>query len=192
MKPMFSIHAGEFLVGDHVESQFPQLRVWVPSRDTGIDLLVTDSAAQRTTSLQVKASRDYLPTHVDPQFRNDIAACGWWNFNRAKLAGSAAEYWVLVLIGLNHTRTDFLVVPPSELLSRLQAIHGDPATLRTYFWVTKSRRCFETRGLGKPDLARIAAGEFEDPMRDVTSWLNNWKCLDMLSAGVGAPLSAST
>ena len=185
MKPMFSIHAGEFLVGDHIERHFPALRVWIPSRDTGIDLLVTDSAAHGAVSLQVKASRDYLPTHVDPRYRSDIAACGWWNFNRAKLKGSAASFWVLVLIGLDHTRTDFLVVPPDELLGRLEAIHGEPATLRTYFWVTKSGRCFETRGLGKTDLALIAAGDFESPVREVTGWLNNWTCLDALETGGG-------
>jgi hypothetical protein len=37
------IHAGEFLVGQPIESSFKDKNVWVPTRDLGIDLLVTNS-----------------------------------------------------------------------------------------------------------------------------------------------------
>ena len=43
MKPLFTVHAGEYLVGSYIEENFKNLNVWVPSKDTGIDLLVTDS-----------------------------------------------------------------------------------------------------------------------------------------------------
>jgi hypothetical protein len=44
MKPIFSIHAGEYLTGSHIENKFRQVNVWVPAKDTGIDLLVSDRA----------------------------------------------------------------------------------------------------------------------------------------------------
>jgi hypothetical protein len=58
MKAFFTVHAGEYLVGEHIEQTYPRWRVWVPSRDTGIDLLVTDSRHRKAVSLQVKSSRD--------------------------------------------------------------------------------------------------------------------------------------
>jgi hypothetical protein len=42
VKSLFAIHAGEFAVGDFLERNFPNVNVWVPSIDTGVDLLVTD------------------------------------------------------------------------------------------------------------------------------------------------------
>lgn len=60
MRPLFTIHAGEFIVGEHIEKNFPGLNVWIPSKDTGIDLLVTDKTNScKPISLQVKLSRDY-------------------------------------------------------------------------------------------------------------------------------------
>ena len=43
MRPIFTIHAGEFIVGEHLERKFKGLNVWVPTKDTGVDLLVTNS-----------------------------------------------------------------------------------------------------------------------------------------------------
>jgi len=64
MKPLFTIHAGKFLVGEAIERRFPTVNVWVPAKDTGVDLLVSDASNQRAVSLQVKFSRDYLATHM--------------------------------------------------------------------------------------------------------------------------------
>ena len=64
MRPLFTIHAGEFVVGDHIERKFRRVNLWVPSRDTGTDLLITDSKNENTVSLQVKFSRDFLATHM--------------------------------------------------------------------------------------------------------------------------------
>jgi hypothetical protein len=62
MKPLFSVHAGEYLVGSHIEHRFRKVNVWVPAKDTGIDLLVTDRSNRRSASLQVKFSKDFLVT----------------------------------------------------------------------------------------------------------------------------------
>ncbi len=44
MRPLFTIHAGEYLVGSEIEQHFKKekLNVWIPSRGADIDLLVSD------------------------------------------------------------------------------------------------------------------------------------------------------
>ena len=45
---------------DAIEENFKHLNVWLPSKDTGVDILVTDKANRRTLSMQVKFSKDSL------------------------------------------------------------------------------------------------------------------------------------
>ncbi len=66
MKPLFTIHGGEYLVGSHIELHFNRVNVWIPSRDKGADLLVSDRHNRRSLSLQVKSSKDFLVTHMGP------------------------------------------------------------------------------------------------------------------------------
>jgi len=99
MRPLFTIHAGEYLVGAHIERSFKRVNVWVPVRDSGVDFLVSDAPNRRSISLQVKFSKDFLVTHWGPEFQKELRACGWWTINRAKLAKSPADYWVFVLQG---------------------------------------------------------------------------------------------
>lgn len=62
MKPLFTIHAGEYLVGSHVEREFNRrINVWVPSTDTGIDLLLSNRDSTRTASVQVSSPRISYP-----------------------------------------------------------------------------------------------------------------------------------
>lgn len=89
MRPIFTIHAGEYLVADYLERHYKsprQLRVWVPSKDTGIDLLVTNENCSRAMSFQVKFSKSYGSNEF-------CEAMGWWNIDSAKLAQSPADYW---------------------------------------------------------------------------------------------------
>jgi hypothetical protein len=88
---MFTVHAGEHLVGAHIEHRFRRVNVWVPVRDTGVDLLVSDRANRSTVSLQVKFSKDFLVTHHGPEFQKELRACGWWTINRGKLAKSRLD-----------------------------------------------------------------------------------------------------
>jgi hypothetical protein len=60
MKPLFTIHAGEYLVGEYIERHFKQVNVWLPARDTGIDLLISDLLNRRVVSIQVKYSKDFF------------------------------------------------------------------------------------------------------------------------------------
>jgi hypothetical protein len=76
VNPLFTIHAGEFVAGDFIEGNFSGVNLWVPARDTGIDLLVTDSRNQKTVSLQVKFSRDYSAKHLPPISQKPLRPCG--------------------------------------------------------------------------------------------------------------------
>jgi hypothetical protein len=97
MRPIFTIHAGEYLVATKIEESFPGLRVWIPSKDIGVDLLVTDDEQNKIASLQVKFSKDYLATDARSVATPDIASGGWWTLKRKKILESPADLWVMVL-----------------------------------------------------------------------------------------------
>jgi len=138
MKALFTIHAGEFIVGDYLERKFKNVNLWLPSKDTGVDLLVTDSKNQRVVSLQVKFSRDYLSTHMPAIFQKPLRACGWWSLNRQKIANSRADYWVFVLVGFERRSTDFIIIKPSKLLALFKKMRRKGKTIQSYLWVTNS------------------------------------------------------
>jgi hypothetical protein len=187
MKPLFSVHAGEYLTGSHIEKRFKNVNLWVPAKDTGVDLLVSDRTNRRTVSLQVKFSKDYLVAHMQdqaPEFQQKRRACGWWTLNSTKMSHSPANYWVLVLQGFYNTSVDYVVIPPQELLHRLSAIHSEcPKTWQVYLWVTKTERCWETRGLTKNDKLLITSEKFGDADRDFKKYLNAWEPISSLNQG---------
>ena len=39
MKSLFTVHAGEYLVGSHIERNFKRVNVWLPAKDTGVEQL---------------------------------------------------------------------------------------------------------------------------------------------------------
>jgi hypothetical protein len=175
MKTLFTIHAGEFLVGERIEILFKKsVNVWVPAKDTGIDLLVTDKANKKTLSLQVKFSRDYPHNHVD--FKKPPHASGWLKIKREKLVNSAADYWVLVLLAFDRKATDFVIITPKELLDRLNSIHDSKSEeIQSYLWIS-AERCWETRGLKHEDEVLISRDEYsKNADRDFGRYLNNWE-----------------
>ena len=175
MKPLFTLHAGEHLVGAYLEQTFKRANVWVPLSDTGVDLLVTDARNRAAVSLQVKFSKDFLVTHMAREFQEQLRACGWWSLNREKLARSPADYWVFVLLGFASRTRDFVVIPRDALLDSLSAVHGPRKIIQTYIRVTQRKRCWETRGLSRADQLQLTRGDYEHPHRDLTKWLNNWE-----------------
>ena len=79
MKPLFTIHAGEYLVGSHIEKKYPNWHVWIPSADKGIDLLVSNTDNSKTTSIQVKSSKDYSPHSKNPVHREKLVGSSWFS-----------------------------------------------------------------------------------------------------------------
>ncbi|MGC9997759.1 MAG: hypothetical protein ABSE79_20770 [Terriglobia bacterium] len=172
MTPLFTVHAGEYLVGSYIEEHFKRLNVWIPSKDTGIDLLITDHENLRTASLQVKFGKDFLPikgTHLQDPLR----VWSWFTIDRDKLRESKADFWVFVLRGFKKHAPDFVVVPTDEYRKSLGEIHGlRKKKIQSYLCVTERNRCWEPRDLKRDDEIRIAAGTFKNPVRDFTPHLN--------------------
>ena len=154
MKPLFTIHAGEYLVGLHVQKSL-KLNAWIPAKDTGIDLLVTDSDNLHAVSLQVKYGKDFLP-EMKAELRSSLRCVSWFTLNRAKLEASQAEFWVFVLHGFKSDEPDFVVIPTAELQRRMTEIHGsDTGKLQSYLCSTETNQCWETRRLGSDDRCRL-------------------------------------
>src|SRR5882724_1912999 len=159
MKPLFTVHAGEYLVGSHIEEKCRKWNVWVPSKDTGIDLLVTDASNRKAVSLQVKFSKDFNPTHRPAFLQNKLKSAGWWTHQEKKIKESRADFWVFVLPSFTEHETSFIIIPPVELMRRLHAIHGRIGNrIHSYLWVTKTGRCWESRGLSRDDQELLAFG----------------------------------
>ncbi len=171
MKPLFAIHAGEYLVGLHVQKSL-KLNAWIPGKDIGIDLLVTDSANLHAVSLQVKYGKDFLP-EMKAEQRGSLRCASWFTLNRKKIDTSQAQFWVFVLLGFYSDTPDFVVIPTSELLRRMTKLRGpDTVTLQSYLSSTKDNKCWEVRGLGADDNRQIAKGTYENRDRDFTEHLN--------------------
>ena len=94
MRPVFTLHAGEALTWANT-SHGPSetVNIWVPAKDTGIDFLVTDSKNRRYCFPPGEVfRRDFLVTHLRPEFQTPLRACGWWTFHRDKLINSPGSY----------------------------------------------------------------------------------------------------
>jgi hypothetical protein len=177
MKPIFTIHAGEYLVGSYIENTFKNCNVWVPSKDSGIDLLVTDKKNKKTISLQVKFSRDFLVSHMEEYFQRGLRSCSWWTLNRDKISKSPADFWIFVLHTFNQRNMHYVIIEPKELLKKMTKIHGNNKTIQSYLWVTSKNKCFETRGLKKEEQILIANHRYKSITRDFTKYLNCWSPL---------------
>lgn len=174
MRPMFTIHAGEYLLGSYIEEKFKDWNVWIPSKDSGIDFLVTNKKNNKAVSLQVKFSKDFLTTHLSSFFQFKLKSYGWWTLNPKKISKSPADFWVFVLYSHNHKDSQFIIIKPEDLLERLQKLHGNTRIIQHYLWVTRGNECWETRGLGKHDQRLIAEGSYSSKLRNFTEYLNNW------------------
>jgi hypothetical protein len=179
MKPLFTVHAGEYLVGSHIEARYPRWNVWLPSKDTGVDLLVTNGRNTKTVSLQVKFSKDFTPTHLPILLQRKLVAAGWWTHQEAKIKDSCADLWVFALPSFTEHETSFIIITPRELIRRLRSIHVKAAKrIHSYLWITKSGRCWEARGLNNADHEMIAFDRFTNDTRDFSQFLNAWGDLE--------------
>ncbi len=149
----------------------------LPSRDTGVDLMISDRRCRSTVSIQVKFGKDFLPTGMGSEFQEPLRVFCWFAINRDKLHTSPAHFWVIVLNGFKRHSPDYVVVSTGELRRRLRLIHGSRANMiQSHLWVTERNRCWEPRSLkyGRDDEHRIAEGVYENPLRGLTKWLNEW------------------
>ncbi|MEX1013724.1 MAG: hypothetical protein WDZ80_01010 [Candidatus Paceibacterota bacterium] len=173
MKPIFTIHAGEYLVASRIEKKFKGVNVWLPSKDTGIDLLLTDKTNKKTASIQVKFSKDFNTTHIKENLRPNIKGTGWWTLRREKIESSKSDFWVFVIYSFEKRTNDFVVIKPRELVKMYEKLdRGD--RIHSYITVTTKKTAFETRGLSKSEMQSIGENKFENKQRALTQYLNNW------------------
>jgi len=173
MTPIFTVHAGEYLVGTHLERTFRGCRVWVPSKDSGIDLLLTSASCSRTVSLQVKYSRDYVDTSPADSALRKITRSSFLSVQRRKLEASPARYWVIVLHSFTSKSPRFLIITPRELLRRIETHHGRQDTYRLYFCVVGEDECWDLRCPVAEKRAALASGTIA-PSRDFSGFLDDW------------------
>jgi len=122
----------------------------------------------------VKFSKDYIGSAGGTTVAPEIASIGWWTFQRAKIAGSPADFWVLTLYQFKSRKFDFVIVPPQDLLACYNRIALASKAIQSYFCVTAAGRCWEVRGLGKADMAAIRAGTYANSAREFSAYLNAW------------------
>ena len=179
MQPLFTIHAGEYLVGSYLEDKFKGYNIWLPAKDTGVDLLVTNAKNVKAVALQVKFSKDYVPTHMKAELKDRFVACGWWTLKYKSIKKSKADLWVFVMQSFDEKLITCVVIPPKVLLDRLLGIHGKKSSFQTYLWITKTGQCWEARGLTKAEKISVAQGSLRCAERDFSEFCNNWKPLQV-------------
>ena len=173
MKPMFTVHAGEFLVGDYINQKLgKKYEVWVPTKDRGTDLLVTHKKGKHSpVKLQVKFSRGYTPNTVPPE---ETLALGWFTLDPMKIRASTADLWVFVILTLRHT-PHFVIIPTTELARRIPRKTGRMWSM--YMIALRNRKCYDFRGLPKAEQKMLLINGVQKASRDYSKYLENWKLL---------------
>lgn len=174
MKPIFTIHEGEFLVGDYINRKFGgKFDVWVPTKDSGIDLLVTRKGQKgKAVALQVKFSRSF---EVSLELTRHVVATSWYKLDPEGIRRSEAELWVFVILTLRH-EPHFVLIPTSELRKRIP--RGSGKTWHLYLWIYANESCFQARDLKNEERLNAVYRGVRDPHRDFSPWLENWKLLE--------------
>ena len=165
------------MVGYHIQNHFKDWSLWIPTKDVGVDFLVTNRDNHRSASLQVKYGKDFLPgkpKDLQKQFR----CLSWFTLDEKKLDQSHAEFWVFVLHSFTSDNPDFVVIPKAELRQLAKRIQVSRGKMQVYLSSTKDR-CWQTRGLGLAAMRQLAAGAYRKPIIEFTPYLNDngWAAL---------------
>lgn len=180
MKPLFTVHGGEFVVGSYIEENYKNYDVWVPSKDTGIDLLVTkkDDFSIKPKTIQVKSSKDYKNVKYVPQHM--IKARSWFDVGHDKLKNSSAKYWVFVILDEKGNK-NFIIIKKDDLLKKLEKSYGNIEVFRIYLTILelgKRRVCYDMRSLKKQLVVNIVNKLSKCPQeRDYSNNLNAWNII---------------
>ena len=190
MRSLFTIHAGEYLVGQYIEDNFKKLNVWIPSKDTGIDFLVTNKSNTKSISFQVKLSKDYSSSQRKNEIEQGITVGGWLTLRHDKIEQSNADYWVIAILpNERYLKPIYIVIKPKELLMKLKAVQSNGAskTYHIYPWIKQGKGnkfefAINGRGLSKSEKVILKNNPRSIKDRDLTEFLDNWQCLNDLSS----------
>jgi len=174
MKPIFTIHEGEFLAGDYINRKLGhKYDVWVPTKDSGVDLLVTRKSLKgKAVGLQVKFSRCF---DIRAELARHLIATSWFTLDPKKIRISQADLWVFVILTLRHDQY-FVVIPKRELQKRIPRNAGKKWSL--YLWVYDNRTCYQVRELNKEQKFDTMHRGVRNRQHDFSEWLENWKLID--------------
>ena len=178
MKPLFTVHEGEFLVGDFINRKLgKKYEVWVPTKDEGVDLLVTRrKGKQRPVRVQVKFSRDFGSKIIPAE---ELLARGWFTLKPEKIRKSKADLWIFVILTLRH-QAHYILVPTKELKRRIPKRLGKMWHL--YPTVLRKKRCYDLRGMKRSEERMAVLGGIKKKKRDYSEFLENWKLLYRMSS----------
>ena len=178
MKPIFTIHEGEFLVGEYLSRRLKhRYDVYVPVKDRGIDLLVAHRQKRvPPVSIQVKFSRSFGHRNTAPDV---FMARGWYTVNPQKVRESPADLWVFAIMTLRHD-AHFVIIPLGELRKRMPRTRASRWHL--YLTVYKGDRCYDTRGLTNAKVRDLLDHGCNEPRRDYSTYLNDWNQIAVLTA----------
>lgn len=177
MKPIFTIHEGAFLVGDHINRKFGRkYNVWAPTKDSGVDLLVTrKSGGGRPVALQVKFSRSF---EIHAELTRHVLATSCYSLNPKKVRQSHAHLWVFVFMTLRHERY-FVLLPTVELRKLVPRSCGPNWWL--YLWAYANGSCYQVRDLNLEGRMNAVHHGVHDQHRNFSKWFENWRLLEKLS-----------
>jgi hypothetical protein len=189
MRSLFTIHAGEYLVGQYIEDNYKKLNVWIPSKDTGIDFLVTNKSNTKSISFQVKLSKDYSSSQRKNEIEQEITVGGWLTLRHDKIEQSNADYWVIAILpNERYMKPIYIVITPKELLMKLKAVqeNGESKIYHFYPWIKKGKGdrfefAINGRGLSESEKVIFKSSPRSLIDRDLTDFLGNWQCLKDLS-----------
>lgn len=175
MKPLFTIHEGEFLVGEYISRKLKdQYDVYVPVKDRGIDLLVAHRRKRiPPVGIQVKFSRGFGDRE---KMRDQFITRGWYTLNPQKVRESPADLWVFAILTLQHDAY-YVVIPHRELRKRIP--RRCPSRWHLYITVYKDDRCYDTRGLKITQVRRLLDHGCSEQRRDYSEYLNDWSQLEV-------------
>jgi hypothetical protein len=182
MKPIFTVHEGEFLVGDHINRRFHQkYDVWLPTKDNGVDLLVTRRGKRHNTraaGLQVKFSRCFA---IPEELSRHLIATSWFTLDPKKIRRSQADIWVFVIMTLRHDQY-FVLIPKIELQKRMP--RGASNKWNLYLWVYDDCRCYQVRELKKEEKLDTMHRGVRKRQHDFTEWLENWELIETVTKSI--------
>jgi hypothetical protein len=160
MKPLFTIHIGEYLLGEKFQTEFKDSELWIPTKDTGIDFLMSKkNNTKKNISIQVKYSKDFLLEHSS-ECQKICSAYGWWTLNTKKIIESTADIWALVLYCFEKKKIYIMMIEPKKLLMHLEKLNGKIQKHQLYLTVLKDgKKCF-SNPLKKEEIESIVQKDY--------------------------------
>jgi hypothetical protein len=168
---VYQTHFAEDIVKNEIQKKFKtKYNVWIPSKDTGIDILLTDQENKKTVSLQVKWSKNYTEDSL-----NKNSYWGWFQFKKKKIENSKADFWVLVIPSNYEKKFQFVIIKPQELMNMYEVNGLSQDIINSYIDICDDK-VYESRGLTKEErLHQTLQPNEKVSTRELSQYLNSWE-----------------